>query len=993
MPRCAAGMLLRWLHRRALWALALVLTVAVATVVLTGRTRYSVVRSQELEKENAALRELLANKNRELAHKDAQLAWKMPLEAAQQYDQQGSSADNAGETPLIVLATTVAPTKDKFKQQVLENVLNSYLHQKPTTAVHPLVFTDSQQLGAQIRGKMAGVNRTNGMDTVITDFAQEHGWPVLASMMKKAEAVAISVGAPFYGFSNGDIMFTPDLAITLQLAADAIEQTYFESNVSTRKLEKCEPVCPSHSLLLKRPKKLQRGFFMMGRRTNVAFADFVNHLSHHDTCDLSKDLLLMAKDGEPMEPFACDYFIFAPGSFDWDTFPRYVVGNLAYDNAVVALAVKAGLVTVDASDTIHAFHQTGVDGNSAGHGEAASGRSRNDSKHHNYELFFAMDFGQACVLTSCAGFRTTWAKVDKFVRVPAIQEMATFGVPRFAAHGLYSVPRPGSSKFLSARQSTVRLDHHYPTVDHALDFSFVMYMAQVCSMIHMGGYWKEQVASSGQIQQGSSSRMWNELGCSDVFPSFDIAAANNLRTICSMEDGVSRTTVSDDNLNSVSRIVLFANHTRGCAQKCANLKWCKNWSWKYRTQECLLHHDECKAAASIATDRTSGCCSRANTDIVEKHLVDYEFPGHKWSCKHLVDSQGALNVDHVVDVAKKLSRRFGSVALQMFDLSILEMAKHWICNVQGMGHVLAQTLFIAIDAESYRAISSFYSDLNVVLFPYDTRDGQHKDDASFYMALVNEMLQSAVTVWLIDVGSVWLRDPTELVLATKGDWVTMNSARTGEERTLCERFQLLRPTRATIQAWSYVSNRLREGSSKQKNHRASYTGLTHLAIANFGVQLTWLPPAHFASEQWYTKEAQVILFSRYGTGEVSNNTAAKTSGFWALDQHGHCKVMMRVDEIFKPSKKVVKPSKKVEPGRNAVFGQSLRPREVWIHGGQHGTTKSASLCEKACQEHPDCNVWTWHDATLNGYAMQCWMRSDRKCCGPLEDGHTSGYIF
>lgn len=43
------------------------------------------------------------------------------------------------------------------------------------------------------------------------------------------------------------------------------------------------------------------------------------------------------------------------------------MGNIAYDQAMPALANKYGVMMVDATDTIHAFHQTGPDGNKAGH--------------------------------------------------------------------------------------------------------------------------------------------------------------------------------------------------------------------------------------------------------------------------------------------------------------------------------------------------------------------------------------------------------------------------------------------------------------------------------------------------------------------------------------------------------------------------------------------------------------------------------------------------
>ena len=79
---------------------------------------------------------------------------------------------------------------------------------------------------------------------------------------------------------------------------------------------------------------------------------------------------------------------------------------------------------------------------------------------------------------------------------------------------------------------------------------------------------------------------------------------------------------------------------------------------------------------------------------------------------------------------------------------------------------------------------------------------------------------------------------------------------------------------------------------------------------------------------------------------------------------------------------------KVEAGMNAVFGALPKPGDpFWIHG----KTASSSTCEAACKADARCNVWTWHDPSVSGYAKQCWMRSDHSCCGTPEAGHTSGF--
>ena len=57
------------------------------------------------------------------------------------------------------------------------------------------------------------------------------------------------------------------------------------------------------------------------------------------------------------------------------------MGNIAYDQSMPALANKYGVTMIDATDTIHAFHQTGPEGNSAGHVRDKA------PKDHNYRLF------------------------------------------------------------------------------------------------------------------------------------------------------------------------------------------------------------------------------------------------------------------------------------------------------------------------------------------------------------------------------------------------------------------------------------------------------------------------------------------------------------------------------------------------------------------------------------------------------------------------------
>ena len=186
-----------------------------------------------------------------------------------------------------------------------------------------------------------------------------------------------------------------------------------------------------------------------------------------------------------------------------DTFPRYLVGNVAYDQSIQALARTAELVTIDASDTIHAFHQTGEDGNGAGH------IGREEPKSHNLDIYEKLARG--CVYTSCAGYRSTWTHDEGWVRRLAIQAVESRG-------GKFDIPRVRVQRYQSRCRSMVDLKNRHPTVHEPHNFSFMLYLAQVCHLISLGDFWKDAVSGSGQIHMGSAFEMWRDADCDSLFP-------------------------------------------------------------------------------------------------------------------------------------------------------------------------------------------------------------------------------------------------------------------------------------------------------------------------------------------------------------------------------------------------------------------------------------------------------------------------------------------
>lgn len=77
----------------------------------------------------------------------------------------------------------------------------------------------------------------------------------------------------------------------------------------------------------------------------------------------------------------------------------------------------------------------------------------------------------------------------------------------------------------------------------------------------------------------------------------------------------------------------------------------------------------------------------------------------------------------------------------------------------------------------------------------------------------------------------------------------------------------------------------------------------------------------------------------------------------------------------------------IEPGMNAVYAANPGgPVSVY------GKTDTVELCEAACKAAAGCNVFTWHEPSVAGYANQCWFRTDGACCGTPEQGHISGFL-
>ena len=135
---------------------------------------------------------------------------------------------------------------------------------------------------------------------------------------------------------------------------------------------------------------------VVGRRTNYKFKD------KEEIYNLDP-VYRYATAGELFTTKAQDFFISTHSGFPWDSIPDFVVGRVGYDNWLVATAVSRNFSVVDATATVTALHQTGVDGNYAGRR-----KQKGDDTYVNHRLAGPFDYSNG--ITTCANLMTRWRK-------------------------------------------------------------------------------------------------------------------------------------------------------------------------------------------------------------------------------------------------------------------------------------------------------------------------------------------------------------------------------------------------------------------------------------------------------------------------------------------------------------------------------------------------------------------------------------------------------
>ncbi|KAA0161836.1 hypothetical protein FNF31_03621 [Cafeteria roenbergensis] len=273
------------------------------------------------------------------------------------------------DPPLLLSAFTTLFDKDRSdpigeqKYMIQRNTLAAFAALGPQ--VEMTVFTTSEQVERLC-------DELGPVVTCSRDFKTNvHGTPLLKSMFLSVER---RTTAPFYGYLNADILFDGVLLTAIRTVQRGIKAKILHSRV-----------------------------LIVGRRTNFDMPiklDADSPLVIKSKADLPK-VRAMAARGRLFQTDAQDFFFIHRDSFHWSKIPDFVIGRLAYDNWLVDHAYHDDLDRVDISRTVYAVHQTGADGNKAGH------KKRMDTdwnKHLVTKLGGGYDHGH----THHANWETRW---------------------------------------------------------------------------------------------------------------------------------------------------------------------------------------------------------------------------------------------------------------------------------------------------------------------------------------------------------------------------------------------------------------------------------------------------------------------------------------------------------------------------------------------------------------------------------------------------------
>ena len=223
-------------------------------------------------------------------------------------------ASSRNDTQTLVTLFTTMYLKAS-KRDILLNTLNIWSKLGSSTRV--VLYIDE----ADCEPWMALFIRRFGWELrMVPKINRATNIPVLRYMFIDA---IVNFKSTFYMYANSDILFDQSLTKTLTAMEPYLEE--------------------------------REDMFLVGRRLNYnvtegeLFND-INEISHAST------------KAELDHEAAIDYFVTTANGYPWRRVPDFVVGRVRFDSWLISNAIISGLLTIDATNTVTALHQSGIEG-------------------------------------------------------------------------------------------------------------------------------------------------------------------------------------------------------------------------------------------------------------------------------------------------------------------------------------------------------------------------------------------------------------------------------------------------------------------------------------------------------------------------------------------------------------------------------------------------------------------------------------------------------
>ncbi|ELT94873.1 hypothetical protein CAPTEDRAFT_205375 [Capitella teleta] len=220
-----------------------------------------------------------------------------------------------GDAPQTILTLCTTFVESELRIPLHAAVVKNWGQLKPH--IRPVLFT------LNMTSVLSTMARNHGWDVVLVTSFNSHHTPYINNMF---EYIYNHYKSEYYGFANGDILFSRSLAETL----GAIK------NATGRK-----------------------SVMVVGQRNNVNYHEISsNDVEFWQPAKIQK---YMCQYGKQEGPLSLDYFITSPYGFPWSTIPDLVVGRERYDNYLLLMSIYLLITTVDGTNSIDNLHLKGRD--------------------------------------------------------------------------------------------------------------------------------------------------------------------------------------------------------------------------------------------------------------------------------------------------------------------------------------------------------------------------------------------------------------------------------------------------------------------------------------------------------------------------------------------------------------------------------------------------------------------------------------------------------